>query len=151
MTLRYSPGMGLVHADIQLRNPVRPDLAPLQAGALVDSGANHLCIPAHTAAQLGLTGEDVATHTREVTLADGSARTVPYVGPIQLRFKNRACFVGAMVLGDQVLLGAIPLEDMDLVVIPATRQLDVNPASPNFATSIAKRGAQAARLAASQL
>jgi len=42
------------------------------------------------------------------------------------------------VMGDQVLLGAIPMEDMDLVVIPKTRTLDVNPNSPNFASSIAK-------------
>jgi hypothetical protein len=41
-------------------------------------------------------------------------------------------------MGDQVLLGAIPLEDMDLVVIPAERRLAVNPNSPNIATSIAK-------------
>ncbi len=150
MTLRYCPGMGLVYAKIQLRNPVRTDLAPIQAGALVDSGANHLCIPAHVAAQLGLAGPDTRIDTREVTLADGSALTVPYVGPIQLHFKNRSCFVGAMVMGDQVLLGAIPLEDMDLVVIPATRQLDVNPASPNFATSIAKRSTQSPRSAGGQ-
>ena len=41
-------------------------------------------------------------------------------------------------MGDQSFLGAIPMEDMDLVVIPKTRTLDVNPASPNIATSIAK-------------
>ncbi len=43
-----------------------------------------------------------------------------------------------MVLGDEVLLGAIPMEDMDLVVHPATRTLAVNPASPNFPLSVAK-------------
>ena len=41
-------------------------------------------------------------------------------------------------MGDQVLVGAIPMEDMDLVVIPRTRTLDVNPNSPNIATTIAK-------------
>jgi hypothetical protein len=41
-------------------------------------------------------------------------------------------------MGDQVLLGAIPMEDMDLVLIPKTRTADVNPASPNIATSVAK-------------
>lgn len=29
------------------------------------------------------------------------------------------------------------LEDMDLVVIPSTRKLDVNPNSPNIAVSVA--------------
>ena len=41
-------------------------------------------------------------------------------------------------MGDQVLLGAIPMEDMDLVVIPKTRMLDLNSDSPNISTSIAK-------------
>ena len=31
------------------------------------------------------------------------------------------------------------MEDMDLVIIPLTRTLDVNPASPKVATSIAKQ------------
>jgi hypothetical protein len=63
---------------------------------------------------------------------------VPYVGPIEIRYKNRVGFAGALVMGDQTLLGAIPLEDMDLVVIPKTRSIDVNPASPNIASSIVK-------------
>jgi len=41
-------------------------------------------------------------------------------------------------MGDQTLLGAIPMEDMDLIVVPLTRTLDVNPGSPNIATSIVK-------------
>jgi hypothetical protein len=41
-------------------------------------------------------------------------------------------------MGDQVLFGVVPMEDMDLVVIPRTRIIDVNPASPNLATSIVK-------------
>ena len=40
--------------------------------------------------------------------------------------------------GKPVLLGAIPMEDMDLIIIPGTRTLDVNPNSPNIATSIAQ-------------
>jgi hypothetical protein len=45
------------------------------------------------------------------------------------------------VLGDQVLLGAIALEDMDLVVDPRNGVVDVNPASPNIASGIVKRAA----------
>jgi hypothetical protein len=71
-------------------------------------------------------------------LADDTRKLVPYVGPIEIRFKNRVGFAGALVLGSQVLLGAIPMEDMDLVVIPSTRTVDVNPGSPNIATSITK-------------
>jgi hypothetical protein len=55
---------------------------------------------------------------------------------VQLQFKNRIGFTGALVLGGQVLLGAIPMEDMDLVIIPKTRTIDVNPESPNIATSV---------------
>lgn len=117
-----------------LRNPRLPDLDPVNVEALVDSGATHLCIPEHVQLQLQLEEID----SKEVTLADGSKRLVPYVGPVELRFKNRVGFAGALVRGDQVLLGAIPMEDMDLVIIPKTRTLDVNPNSPNFASSIAK-------------
>jgi hypothetical protein len=63
---------------------------------------------------------------------------VPYVGPIEIRFKNRTGFAGALVMGDQTLLGAIPMEDMDLVILPKDKALDVNPSSPNIATSVAK-------------
>jgi len=79
-----------------------------------------------------------AVDSKEVVLADGSRKKVPYVGPIQIRFANRTGFVGALVMGDQALLGAIPMEDMDLIVVPKTRSLEVNPLSPNVAMSLAK-------------
>ena len=78
------------------------------------------------------------TGTKEVALADGSRRLVPYVGPIELRFRNRVGFAGALVMGDEPLLGVIPMEDMDLVVVPRTRQVIVNPLNPNIASSIAR-------------
>ena len=126
--------MGLVNGNLSLRNPRLPDLEPVDVTALVDSGSTHLCIPEHIQLQLQLDPID----NKEVTLADGSKKLVPYVGPIELRFKNRVGFVGALVMGDQVLLGAIPMEDMDLVIIPSSRTIDINPNSPNFASSIAK-------------
>jgi hypothetical protein len=43
-----------------------------------------------------------------------------------------------VVLGDEVLLGAVPMEDMDLVVLPATRRVAVNPLHPNFASGPVK-------------
>ena len=82
---------------------------------------------------------------RAVTLADGSRGSVPYVGPVQLRFKTRAGYVGALVMGEQVLLGAIPMEDMDLIVRPGTRTVDVNPENPDIASGICMRAAQARR------
>ncbi len=126
--------MGLVNAKVSLRNPKKPELVPVEIDAIADTGAVHLCISSHIQIQLELEEID----KKEVTLADGSRKLVPYVGPIELKFKNRVGFAGALVMGDQPLLGAIPMEDMDLVVIPKTRTLDVNPSSPNIATSIAK-------------
>jgi hypothetical protein len=75
---------------------------------------------------------------REVTTADGVKHLCAYVGPIEVHFANRGCFTGAFVLGDEILLGAVPMEDMDLVVSPATRSVTVNPASPNVPSSTAK-------------
>ena len=126
--------MGLAHANLTLSNARRDDLAPIVARALADTGAMHLCVPPHVALQLQLD----ELEKREVTLADGSKRLVPYVGPVVVRFANRHCFTGAMVLGDEVLLGAIPMEDLDLVVRPASRDVVVNPDNPNIPASIAK-------------
>jgi clan AA aspartic protease len=126
--------MGLVNGRLVLKNPRLADLQPVEVEALADSGALHLCIPEHIQIQLSLEAID----SKEVTLADGTKKLVPYVGPIELRFKNRVGFAGALVMGDQVLLGAIPMEDMDLVIVPRTRTLDVNPGSPNIGTSLAK-------------
>ena len=126
--------MGVVNAEIILRNPRRPELAPVTVEALADSGSVHLCIPDHVRIQLELEEID----KKEATLADDSRKLVPYVGPIEIRFRNRVGFAGALVMGNQVLLGAIPMEDMDLVAMPTTRTLDVNPSSPNIATSVVK-------------
>ena len=126
--------MGLVNGKLLLKNPRLPELEPVEVVALADSGALHLCIPEHIQIQLKLESID----NKEVTLADGSKKLVPYVGPLELRFKNRVGFSGALVMGDQVLLGAITMEDMDLIIIPKTRTLEVNPDSPNIASSIVK-------------
>lgn len=97
--------MGLSNAVIQLKNPRNPELEPVEIDALADTGALHLCIPDHIRIQLGLEEID----RKEVTLTDGSTRLMPYVGPIELHFKNRVGFTGALVMGDQALLGAIPM------------------------------------------
>ncbi len=126
--------MGLTRAKLLLKNPRRADLQPVEVEALADSGALHLCVPAHVQIQLGLE----EGMKKEVTLADGSKQLVPYVGPVELHFKNRVGYAGALVLGNEVLLGAIPMEDMDLVIIPKTRTVDVNPESPNVASTSVK-------------
>ncbi|MCU0698028.1 MAG: clan AA aspartic protease [Myxococcaceae bacterium] len=120
--------MGYVKAELSLSNPTRPELAAMKVSALADTGALMLVIPEHVRLQLGLEQAE----TREVTTADGTKHLVPYVGPVRVAFENRQCFVGALVLGDEVLLGAVPMEDLDLVVVPSQHRLTVNPASPNI-------------------
>ena len=126
--------MGIIRTEFKFANPANRSLQPIKALTLVDTGALHLCLPEHIAIQLDLR----ELEKREVTLANGHRITVPYCGPVEIQFKNRHCFTGAMVKGDEPLLGAIPMEDMDLVIIPSLRQVDVNPASPNIPTSLAK-------------
>ena len=123
--------MGLTGAKVRLRNPRLPDLEPVEIDALADTGSVHLCIPRWLQRRLQLEESE----RKPVTLADGRVTRVPYVGPIELHFENRIGFTGALVMGEQPLLGAIPMEDMDLVVVPRTRQVIVNPASPDAAMS----------------
>lgn len=120
--------MGFVYADLVLHNPREPELRPIEVKALVDTGAYWLCIPEHVAIQLKLQKHE----DREVTLADGKKHIVPYMGPLQISFENRTSFSGALVFGNEVLLGAIPMEDMDVVVSPLHQRLMVNPENPNI-------------------
>lgn len=126
--------MGMIHAEIELANPTQPRLNPLVVDALVDTGAMTICIPEHVALQLRL--EEI--ETREVTTADEKRHVVPYVGPVRIKFRNRTCFTGALVIGETVLLGAVPMEDMDLVVSPAGETITVNPKSPNIPSAFVK-------------
>ena len=126
--------MGYVHAEVQLRNPRLAKLKPVTVTALVDTGAMMPCIPEHIALQLQLSTD----RKREVTVADGRRQLVPYVGPVEVLFENRNCYVGALVLGDEVLLGAMPMQDMDLVISPYRETVVVNPESPNFPHALVK-------------
>ncbi len=126
--------MGIIRTTLELSHAGRSDLASISVTALVDTGAQHLCIPNHVALQLQLS----ALEQREVTLASGQTMLVPYVGPVKVHFGNRSCFVGALVLGDEALLGAIPMEDLDLIVIPSQLKVAINPRSPNIPLSVAK-------------
>ena len=77
--------MGLVYSQINLSNPVRPELKPIATKCLADSGSTFLVIPQHIATQLQLE----ILETREATTADGSSHTVPYAGPVKVNFENR--------------------------------------------------------------
>ncbi|HWD34663.1 MAG TPA: clan AA aspartic protease [Casimicrobiaceae bacterium] len=120
--------MGVIYVDIRLSNAAKPDLEEMTVTALVDSGAIDLVIPEAIAAQLDL--GDLTP--RDVRLADGSRRTLRYVGPILVRAQGRDCMTCALVTGDQVLLGAIPMEAMDMIVHPRLQQLVPNPENPDL-------------------
>jgi clan AA aspartic protease len=126
--------MGLVYAEIEIGNPREAGLETITVKSLVDTGALMFCVPEHIKIQLNLEEAE----KREVTTADGKKHLVSYVGPVQIRFQNRSCFVGALVFGNEVLLGAVPMEDMDLIISPSTRTLAVNPESPNYPHSLVK-------------
>ena len=134
--------MGHVYADITLLNSVDVVLAKrgaipsenirkVKVNALVDSGAMTLTINEEIAKQLDLE----VSEQIEATLADGSRRTCDIVGPVDIRFANRSACIRAFVLpgADEVLLGVIPLEEMDVLIDPTTQQLVVHPDRPDRA------------------
>lgn len=126
--------MGLTYANLVLESTFRQ--RKLAARALVDSGAVFMIVPEHVAIQLGFDLEAVST--REVVLADGSRKPVPMVGPLRVHFGDRYCDLSALVFGDEPLLGAVPMEMMDLVLDPASQTLTVNPQSPYLPLALAK-------------
>lgn len=143
-SLTGGKGMGLVYAEIELTNG--DDLAFNRRGslpdneihrvrsrALVDSGALDLVINEQVQKQLDLP----VLYQRTVSLADETLRHVDIVGPVEIRFENRQTIVAAIVLpgAEDVLLGAIPLEGLDVFIDPVRERLVVNPKSPHIATS----------------
>jgi clan AA aspartic protease len=139
---RNKKPMGLVYAEIELINSgdiemVRrsymdeADVKRMKVNMLVDTGSIYLCINENIQEQLQLP----FVEKRKAQLANGHIVEYDVVGPIDLRFKNRRCTTSAMVLpGDnEPLLGAIPMEDMDVVVLPQRQELAVHPDHPYFA------------------
>ncbi len=125
--------MGIIYQQIRLANFGRDDLEEIDAQALVDSGAAELCIPQHIANQLRLK----QIEEREVRIANGDRVLVPYVGGVRVEVFGRQTVTSAVVLGDPVLLGAIPMEAMDLLIHPRLLKLMPNPDSPNVPASLA--------------
>ena len=135
--------MGLVYAEIDLLNGGdvyllrqkmidENDVKQVRVKALVDSGAYNLSINETVRAQLDLP----FIEKQFATLADESLIEVEVVGPVEVRFENRRTTVDAIVLpGDaEVLLGSIPMEDMDVLIDPKQGKLVVNPKHPYVAT-----------------
>jgi clan AA aspartic protease len=134
--------MGLIYTEIELVST--EDLVLARRGylqetevkrtkvkALVDSGAYMLAINENIKLQLNLPilDEQIAE------LADGSKIKLEIVGPVEIIFENRSTTCRAMVLpgNNEVLLGSIPMEDMDVLIDPKQQKLIVNPETPYFA------------------
>jgi clan AA aspartic protease len=124
--------MGLVHAEITLKNGV--DMIMVKKGlmtdreirqttinALVDSGAWTMVINEATREQLGLE----TTRTAPGTLANGMQENYKLAGPLEISWKDRSVICEALVVpnADENLLGAIPLEAMDLTINPRTEEV----------------------------
>ncbi len=134
--------MGLIYAEIELINGGDLEMARrkiigqeevkrMWVNALVDTGSYMLCINENIQEQLQLP----VVEKRKAQMANGTIVECEVVAPVELRFKNRATTCRAMVLpGDsEPLLGAIPLEDMDVIIHPLRQELIVNPDHPYFA------------------
>ncbi|MDR1929231.1 MAG: retroviral-like aspartic protease family protein [Treponema sp.] len=124
--------METVYAEITLKNA--GDVARAEYGhiteqevrtatvtALVDTGCGSLVINEELCKTLGLSIRGL----RSAELADGSKQNYQVTEPVEIHWKNRDTACKALVLpgARDVLLGAIPLEDMDLIVNPAQLEL----------------------------
>ena len=134
--------MGFVYAEIELINAIDLGLARrykigeeeikrVTVRMLVDSGSVYMCINETVQQQLQLS----VIEKRTGQLADGRIVEYDVVGPIEVHFKNRRCVVDAMLIPGnyELLLGAIPLENMDVVIDTYRSELIVNPEHPDMA------------------
>jgi hypothetical protein len=88
---------------------------------VADTGADTLVINENVRAALGLR----ITGPAEAWLADGENHGCQITEPVDVHWKDRAMTCRPWLIADapEVLLGAIPLEDMDLIVDPVDRQV----------------------------
>jgi len=102
----------------------------IEIEALVDTGATQLAIPADVVRYLGLPISGV----RRARDARGITIELPWVGGLRIEILGREMTCDALVLpeGATPLIGQIPLEQLDLIVDPKTREARVNPASPDM-------------------
>jgi len=131
--------MGLVYADVELINGAdmvvadknyieKSKIRKMTVNMLVDSGAYMLAINENIQQQM----QFPIIEKRIFELAGGQNVEYEVVSLVELRFKNRRCIVDAVLLpGDsEPLLGAIPMENMDVLIDPKQQELIVNPAHP---------------------
>ena len=125
--------MGLLYEEITLKNSTdvgnvrrgimrEEDVRQTTVKALVDTGCFTLVISEAIRQELGL---ELLEGERTVTLANETTEKCNFTEPVSIHWKDRHSVAQALVLpgADDVFLGAIPLEDMDLIVDPARQVL----------------------------
>ncbi len=98
-----------------------------EADALIDTGAVSSVIPKNVMTRLGV----LSVGSRVAEYADGRKDTVDLTEPITFDIFGRTTAEGAMVLGDEVIIGQTILEVTDLLVDCANRKVIPNPAHPD--------------------
>lgn len=134
--------MGHVYAEIELINGQdildarrhligEEEIRRTNRTMLVDSGAYLLTINENIQAYLQLPFE----RRERCEIADGRVLECDVVGPVYVKFANRHATCNAFVLpGDsEPLLGAIPMEEMDVLIDMQRQKLVVNPEHPEGA------------------
>ena len=124
--------MGTVYAEITLKNAgdairvkenliTEPEVRRTTVTAIVDTGAATLFITEAVCQQLGLVTEG----ERSARTASGARIACKVTEPVDIQWKERSTSCRAVVMpgAENILLGAIPLEDMDVMVNPAGREL----------------------------
>ena len=128
--------MGLIYADVELINGFDLEMARrhmigeeevkrMPVKMLVDTGSVMLAINESIQEIL----QFPVIEKRKVQLANSIVAEYDVVAPVELRFRNRRTSCQAIILpGDSLpLLGAIPIEDMDVIIHPAREELIINP------------------------
>ena len=124
--------MGTVYTELTLENAadvmlaqrdlisVR-DVRSVIVDAMVDTGAGTLVINEEVSQKLGLK----TWAERESTLADGSKRMYQQMNPVKIHWENRDMICQPILIpgADEILLGAFPLQEMDLIVDPKQEKL----------------------------
>ncbi len=132
----------MVYADIELINGADMTLAQrhiigeeeikrMTVTMLVDTGAYLMAINETVQEYLQLPFKE----KRKLRLADDTVAEFDVVGPVEVRFKNRSAVCNALLLpgNSEPLLGAIPIEEMDVLIHPYRQELIINPKHPDGA------------------
>jgi len=98
------------------------DVRQLTIEAVPDTGASTMVITEDVRKALGL----AITREGFASIADGARKPCLRTEPVEIHWKNRSTACSALVIpGSKInLLGAIPLEDMDLLVNPVKMCLE---------------------------